>query len=49
MKKATMNKALFGLVAFVAILFMGVTVTSCSNGDEVQEEKKEQAKGIEEK
>ena len=34
-----MNKALFGLVAFVAILFMGVTVTSCSNGDEVQEEK----------
>ena len=40
MKKATMNKALFGLVAFVAILFMGVTVTSCSNGDEVQEEKK---------
>lgn len=42
MKKATMNKALFGLVAFVAILFMGVTVTSCSNGDEVQEEKKEE-------
>ena len=39
MKKATMNKALFGLVAFVAILFMGVTVTSCSNGDEVKEEK----------
>ena len=37
-----MNKALLGLVAFVAILFMGVTLTSCSNDDEVQEEKKEE-------
>ena len=34
MKKTTFDKALLGFLGLVAILFMGVTLSSCSNDDD---------------
>ena len=41
MKKTTFNKALLGFLALVAILFMGVTFSSCSSDDDEVPVKKE--------
>lgn len=41
MKKTTFDKALLGFLALVAILFMGVTLSSCSSDDDEVPVKKE--------
>lgn len=41
MKKTTFDKALLGFLALVAILFMGVTFSSCSSDDDEVPVKKE--------
>ena len=45
MKKTTFDKALLGFLALVAILFMGVTFSSCSS-DEVPVKKKKEVSAI---
>lgn len=40
MKKTTFDKALLGFLGLVAILFMGVTLSSCSNDDDVPVDKR---------
>ena len=42
MKKTTFDKALLGFLGLVAILFMGVTLSSCSNDDDVPVDKKKE-------
>ena len=47
MKKTTFDKALLGFLALVAILFMGVTLSSCSSDDdEVPVKKKKEVSAI---
>lgn len=47
MKKTTFDKALLGFLALVAILFMGVTFSSCSSDDdEVPVKKKKEVSAI---
>ena len=47
MKKTTFDKALLGFLGLVAILFMGVTLSSCSNDDdEVPVKKKKEVSAI---
>lgn len=47
MKKTTFDKALLGFLALVAILFMGVTFSSCSSDDdEVPVDKKKEVSAI---
>ena len=47
MKKTTFDKALLGFLALVAILFMGVTFSSCSSDDyEVPVNKKKEVSAI---
>ena len=47
MKKTTFDKALLGFLALVAILFMGVTFSSCSSDDdEVPADKKKEVSAI---
>ena len=47
MKKTTFDKALLGFLGLVAILFMGVTLSSCSSDDdEVPVKKKKEVSAI---
>ena len=47
MKKTTFDKALLGFLALVAILFMGITFSSCSSDDdEVPVKKKKEVSAI---